>query len=524
MTAGPQRLWSRWRPVVEVGDPYLTSVFWGILAIFVGALCLSPVLPFGDYNYHLALGGILRRMLSPDSPEAHLYRSNLFSYNAGFQVTVAALSLVMPTPYAGLVVFAGSWIGFALVAIALARALGAPTERAFAIFPLLVAMPFGWGFINYCMGLVLQLYALVRVMQRSRKDAPLAYDALTALLVVLGLWSHLFSTAIGFMLSFVVLVVRTYDDRAPTLTSYLRTVREGLVFVPAIAIGVAMHLHHRQYASRYVDRYNDFYAAVKADQFIQLATNFFADNSDRKRLKYALCVLFAVAIFRARPGRKAAPYPALKAWLLISLVVLYLLMPEYWIQIAVLCQRIPMVLVLVLAVALPRAHRWAEKAGAAALAVIGLQCALAFLHLRREELPDLRDFKAVIDEAPRGRRLAIHVPHAQLAGQTWAWAGHLAPYYVAARRGIESSVSYAGIPSNPVHYRGAVPVLAPDGVAQGTQAYSPSAPYAKRFDLVLVRTLEADPAPKLWPARPGAVDVVAHHGHWWMFDARRYYE
>ncbi len=510
-----------WRPL-STGGPLLTAAFWATVAVFVVALWLSPVLTFGDYNYHLALASVLRRMASPGSAESQLYESNLFSYNSGFHALVAALSFVMPTPYAGLLVYTGFWVGFCLSVIALLRALKLPTERAFIVFPLFLSFPAAWGFVNNCVGLVIQLYVLARVIRRPRAGpVPLRYDVVTAILALLGLITHLFATAVVFLLVFVALLVRTTSDRTGLLAAYGRTLREGLAFIPSLLVTAAIFLHQRQFTSRYPDKLEDIYGGDKVKDFLTYTCDLYESGSDRLRLALALVLLLALLLLRAPP--RGDDQPTLRVWLLVTTVLVYLLMPGYAWRVAALFHRIPMVVVLFFAIALPRSSPVVEKVVGTGLAIVAVWCAIAFFQFRWSQRPDLRDFAQVIAEAPARRRITMHTEDPKLDGQRAAWGGQLSAYYVAARDGIESGVSYASIPSNPVHYRGEPPPVAPDTVAQGLAPYDPAAPYAPRFDLVLVRTSAGDPAPRMWGDRAGEVELVSHHGRWWLFDARRYF-
>ena len=153
---------------------------------------------------------------------------------------------------------------------------------------------------------------------------------------------------------------------------------------------------------------------------------------------------------------------------------------------------------------------------------------MAFFGLRSAQRPDLRDLLRVIDDAPPGRKLALDASQATpLERQQNSWAGHLAVYYVT-RKGAEAAVNYANKMSLPIRYKnGVFPPLADDALAQGALRYNPKEPYARRFDLVLVRTSSPsgpNPATTLWAGRPESIELLSHHGKWWLFDARRYFE
>src|SRR3990167_3651857 len=84
---------SRAAPWWDVGGLTFTATFWGSLLIVVAALFRARSLPLVDYPQHLALAGILRRMLDPAAPERALFETNLLSYNSAFHVMVAALNV-----------------------------------------------------------------------------------------------------------------------------------------------------------------------------------------------------------------------------------------------------------------------------------------------------------------------------------------------------------------------------------------------------------------------------------------------
>jgi hypothetical protein len=522
-----RHVWDRYQRGLEgrfyaVGGPFLTLAFWTILAVFLAALLQSPVLTMGDYNYHLALAGILRRMASPGSPERELYTTNLISYNASFQISVAALAFIMPVERAGQVIYGGFWVAFCLSTIALFRATKQPTSRAFVVFPLFLSVPAAWGFANYCVSMSLQLYLLARVIRRERTNVPASYDVVTSVFAVLGLLSHLFGAAIGYVLVFIALVVRTWTDRSTPLVSYTRTLREGLPFLPPLAVAAAIqhHQNHLPFEHRDPEFHADMYAFGKVEKFFDATCEFYSDRLDATRLRNTVIILVVCALFRA-PLRGRQP-SAVKGWLFGGALLLYLVMPAAEWRVAVLFQRIAPILVVCLAVAIPRAYSLVEKLASASLAVVGFQSAFAYYAVRRAQLPDLRNLERVVAEAPPGKRLAVHNTYTALEGQFNAWGGHLAPYYVA-KKGLESSVTYAGKPSSPLHYKNGIPPLAADALAQGVAPYSPSAPYARRFELVLVRSREENPGARIWGKRLGSVDLVSHHGDWWLYDVERYW-
>jgi hypothetical protein len=54
--------------------------------------------------------------------------------------------------------------------------------------------------------------------------------------------------------------------------------------------------------------------------------------------------------------------------------------------------------------------------------------------------------------------------------------------------------------------------------------YKSSLPFAKYFDLVLMKTTfddGKDPRASVWGSHASEVDVVLHHGKWWVFETKR---
>src|SRR3954454_5105329 len=73
----------------------LTLVYWATAFLFSLAFWVTPFPPLIDYPQHVAVGALLRRMMDPAAPERSLYDVNLITYNGGFHVLIAALSLLV---------------------------------------------------------------------------------------------------------------------------------------------------------------------------------------------------------------------------------------------------------------------------------------------------------------------------------------------------------------------------------------------------------------------------------------------
>jgi hypothetical protein len=79
--------------------------------------------------------------------------------------------------------------------------------------------------------------------------------------------------------------------------------------------------------------------------------------------------------------------------------------------------------------------------------------------------------------------------------------------------------------SLPVHYRKeTMPPDPPPNFEWQPYEYKPTAPYAKYFDVVLMKTTDddgVDPRASVWGKHASEVDVLVHHGRWWAFETKR---
>ena len=499
----------------SVGGPLLTTAFWAIFSMFVGALFLTPILPFGDYPYHLALASILRRLLTPGSPEHALYETNLLTYNSLFHIAVALLAFVIPVRWAGLVVAASFWLILSLATIALLRATRQPTSRAIGIFPAFVMMPFTWGFMNFCIGTAIQLYALARTIGRPRVGAKVSYDLVTAFVVILGVWSHLLGSAIVYALAFVALLVRMHADKDPLLVRFGRTIREGLPYLPALALVALIYWREEHGPVANGDEPDaDLFAIKKVMLFFSISCDFLSNRLDMLRVEIGAALLTVCAFFRAVRGKD--PYPTLRLWLLATAGAIYLIMPASVWATAILFHRLVLVVYVLFLVWVPLGIPLVEGLVAWSLAVLGLTAGLGFVYERRAMLPDAKDFEAVLKAAPPHRSITGDIRDSSLEGSLQPWGGHLVAFYVA-YGGLESSVNYADKMSLPVRYkRGFVALDAP---RSARSRYQPTYQYAKRFDLVLIRTAPGDGIPAMAKgAERGR--LVAHRGRYWLFDVK----
>ncbi|HEU4534471.1 MAG TPA: hypothetical protein VFS00_10150, partial [Polyangiaceae bacterium] len=156
-----------------------------------------------------------------------------------------------------------------------------------------------------------------------------------------------------------------------------------------------------------------------------------------------------------------------------------------------------------------------------AYVAVGLAAAGLFFQAMGAAADELADFDRVLDEAPAGRRVTGLV-FAPKTPSTHQWSLLHSPAYYVARKGGEVAFSFTRTMSLPVHYRPEkMPPALPFNFEWTPQAYRATAPYARYFDLVLMKTTyddNKDHRRSVWGDLADRVKVVAHRGKWWVFD------
>ena len=524
---------SRNAPWWDAGGVLLSCIFWGGLALFIASLWRTTILPFVDYPQHLALAGILRRMMSSGAPERALFETNLASYNSLFHIVVAGLNLVFPIHTAGKLGISAYVVLTGVATLTLLRATGRPRARAFLVMPVIMGYSIAWGFVNFGMGVAVQLLVLARVLERSVNPPdddsprwwrrPIGYDALTAALAILGAYTHLLATALIYMLMLVAIVVRVQTEKSPLGLRLGRAVRTGLPLLPAIAY--CAWVYKRQEAGYRNYEYasyegNDVFAMTKVKEFFTYATGFRTDGLDAKIASIGVGLLLLGALLRD-PDDHAAP--AL-GWLFVFSLLAYFVIPHVFWATNFVFERITFLVVITAVVWAPRALPKYEPSLRMMMVSIGLASAGCFWDAMGTVAKETADLKQILDEAPKGRRVTGLVWHPKLES-TQQWSMLHAPAYYVAQNGGEVAFSFTRTMSLPVHYRKeTMPPDPPPNFEWNPQDYSASADYAKYFDLVLMKTTnddDKDPRPSVWGLHWREVDTVAHHGRWWIFETKR---
>ena len=532
---------SRNAPWWDAGGTPFTLVFWGGIGIFIVSLWRTTILPFVDYPQHLALAGILRRMISSGAPERALFETNLASYNSLFHIVVAGLNLVFPIHTAGKIGIAAYVVLTGVAVLTLLRATGRPRARAFLVMPVIMGYSIAWGFVNFGMGVALQLLVLARVLERSVNPPdetstheqgnalpkwwrrPSGYDAITAGLAILGAYTHLLATALVYMLMLVAIIVRVQTEKAPLGVRLGRAVRVGLPLLPAIAY--CAWVYKRQEAGYRNYEYasyegNDVFAMTKVKEFFTYATGFRTDGLDAKIVAIGVGLLLIGALMRDTEDRGA---PVL-AWLFVVSLLSYFVIPHVFWATNFVFERITFLVVITAVVWAPRALPKYEPSLRMMMVSAGLASSACFWDSMGTVGRETADLQQILDEAPKGRRVTGLVWHPKLES-TLQWSMLHAPAYYVAQNGGEVAFSFTRTMSLPVHYRKeTMPPDPPPNFEWNPQDYAPGSEYAKYFDLVLMKTTnddDRDPRQSVWGLHWREVDIVAHRGRWWIFETKR---
>jgi hypothetical protein len=351
---------SRSAPWWDAGGPAMSAAFWGAVAVMIAALFRTQSLPFCDYPQHLALASTLRRMLTPGAPERALFETNVLSYNSLFHVVVAALNVVFPIDVAGKIVLAAYACLLGYGSLALLRATGRPRARVFLILPVFFGYSIIWGFVNFGLGAAIQLIVLARVLERTdpRHDVidehPIRRDLITAVIALLGAYTHLLASALVYMLMLVAIVVRTQTSREGWFLRVGRAFRIGAPLLVPVAYCVWVYrrqMHGYQNFEYAASEGNDSFALVKVKGFIDYAAGFRADGLDGKVLSVALGLLVIGALVRDPDDE---PHPALR-WLFVASGFAYLIISHVFWATNFVFERVSFVVVITAVLMAPRA-------------------------------------------------------------------------------------------------------------------------------------------------------------------------
>ncbi len=511
----------------------------GAVAVIAGSLFVPRLLPCVDYAQHLALADVARRLFSPGAPEHRLFELNWFTYYGLVHLLLAVLSLAVPIEVAGKLVLGGALALMAFSTHRLLRQLGRPPEYAALFVPVLFSFSVSWGFLNYVVALAVAFATIAEVAREVLAPRPASRAligaaslvcAMTHPLAMLVLW--VFAGALA-----AELAVRVVDGegaaRAPAAAR-----RAAGALAPTLLGGLwcaAVYFARTSAETRVADT-RDAVFWPKLLRFSVFATDLHADRTDADILYAGLEVMAAIVVAgaagavvrRLRAGTpRMDPRPGVLVLPFAVMLACYLAMPMVFMGSQLMFPRLVPALVLAALLALPRVpFAWLEPvAGAACLGVAWWSALNLSAHLKSYG-DETGDASRLIDAMPPGRRASALV-YRDFTDSFWRGGLlHLAAYYAARKHG-DWAYAFARYDYMPVRYRpGRAPPWPEHGWEFTPDDYDPRSPYARAYDLVLVKTPEtADPPwdeaavrARVFKGDASAPRTLAHYGLYWGFD------
>ena len=542
---------ARWRDHLTLDSPPLTRLYWAGVALVIGGLFVTRLLPCVDYPQHLALSDVARRLLDPNAPEQAQYQLNYFTYNGLFHVVVARLSEVVPIEVAGRLVVAASLAGMAGAVVALVRTLRRPPVHAALFTPILFSFSLGWGFVNYVLATTIAAWALVFVVRAVVRPSLANLGALAAL-GLLCAFAHVLATlilcasagALGLELSW-----RVTPPSPARLARSARALRRCALALLPLAVGCAycVAVYRRQYdwdPNMYRDPTMEGASAPfwqKVAFFGAFATDLFHDATDQVVLLVTVVVM-AGSAWLAWRGRTAgadrldapagagdadrSPPPIVLPFAV--LIVAYFVTPMVLVGTHLIFPRLAQWAVLGAVLATPRfpgalaerARVWIPRLGLLAGANTLLHCALFGW--------ETSDASATLDDLPPGGAATAVIWEPSTYAFRNGALTHLAAYYAARKHG-RWAFAFARYLSVPVRFKpGGQPAWPAVGWEFDAASYDPRCKYARAFPLVIVKApaqLPRDASGEsavralVFKQDAAAVTLLSHHGRYWAFDS-----
>jgi hypothetical protein len=521
-------------------SPRDTWLYWAGVALVVGALFATKLLPCVDYAQHLALSDVARRLADPAAPENAIYQLNLFTYNGLFHVAVARLSTLLPIELAGRLVFAGSLAAMAAALLALVRTLNRPPAHAALFMPILFSFSVGWGFANYVLATAIAAWTLVFVARTALRPTVLSVLAVS----VLGLacaFAHVLAMLIlcgGAAALGAEVALRAAGTRHPTsLPRWLSSaaVRAVLAAGPLL-LGClyCVQVYRTQYTwdpNMYRDPTMEGTAPPlweKVVWFGAFATDLYSDATDQVVLWGAIVAMGASAYFAwKRRDRAPREYPPPIVAPFVVLAVAYFATPMVLVGTHLIFPRLAQWMVLGAVLAMPRfpahleerARRWMLRLGVAAGVNTVLHC-LIFSW-------ETNDASRLIDDLPAGLSATAVIWEPSTFAFRNGTLTHLAAYYGARKHG-QWAFAFARYLSVPVRFKEHTqPAWPAQGWEFDGEKYDPRCKYARAFPLVIVRApgdLPTDDSGErrirelVFTRDARVVKLLSHHGRFWAFD------
>jgi hypothetical protein len=502
----------------------LTAAFWGAILAFTVAFWVTPYLPLIDYHQHVAIAAILQRMFAGGEERA-LYDINLITYNGGFHVMTALLAYVMPAEHAGRLVMSAYPFLFGSAVLGLCRAAHRPRWYALLALPVVYSRGMAWGFANWNLTFPVALLGVGYFLRYARGER----HTLVKLLAISVFCAY------GHVLAMLCLcagigVVQLSRLRAlgPTWGArWMRLLQSPLPVMPGVVWCVFVYRYQTRasfsnWAEASFEGLDDPLWFKLRHVFDMSAGNLW-DMSDTILVALAMGValILSVAGSPEPPSSSAEDNDDARAlrWLAVFFTLCYFVIPKVFIATWFIYERFPPLAIACIVAALPLRlfpHRDELRASAAGFAIAAsLNTVRAFA-----TMGDQADASAIIDAIPAGRKL-ITVTHdattERISREVYV---HLPALYQARRVG-EIAYTFTKFESMPVHYKpGKAPPTVQPGFEWDGMKYDVDAPWARAYDITLVRTGqgEVDPAPVVFRDERFKVRLLARRGRFFLYD------
>jgi len=503
--------------------PWLTGVFWASVGMLALAFLACPYPPMIDYPQHVAMGSLLHDLWAGEPYAQALYRTTLFTYNAGIETSIGLLSFLMSPELAGRVVLAAHAVVFALAALALCDYSKRPRWYALLAIPFVYNHITGWGFSNFVVALPVAVILSVMWMRIVDGDRARWRVALTVLLSMLVAYTHVLVMLSACVIVAVVSLEVMLRGGGETFTQRVRRmVLPAISLIPAVGYSTGAWYWARATSTTVWEHSwaegQDDPLWSKIRHILYNATGNFTDGLDQ----YAVAAAFGLGLILWL-GRAEEKSDARMRRLALVFFGLYAVIPKVFIATFHIYQRFLPLAALFAIAAIPVVRaRWSRGVSIAAVA-IALLTAGNVLH-RFVTIPEVDDAMAIIDDAPPGRRLVgVKYDVKTSTFNREIWVHHPALYQVR-KKGV-LAYSFLRNESVPVHYLpGKEPPRPPGGFEWNGQLYDVYADYARSFDLVLVRTWTSpsgrvvDPASFLFKGLREDVKLLSHRGRFYLYD------
>ncbi len=531
---------ARFEDWLGLGSRRATLFYWGGVALVVGSLFVTRLLPCVDYPQHLALSDVARRLLDPLAPERAEYETNFFTYNGLFHLLAAWLSGALPIEWAGRLIVAASLVALAGAVVALVRILRRPPAHAALFTPILFSFALGWGFVNYVLATAIAAWTLVLVARASVRPTV----SVMAAIAVLGL-----ACAFAHVLAMLILCAvasalalelgwRTARSDVPPWSRALRALLRAATAALPLIIGCiyCVEVYRRQYPwdpGMYRDPTIEGSAPPlwqKVVFFSAFATDLFGDATDQVILWVTLGVMgwsARAAWKEVRSGARTEEKPPPIVTPFAVLTLAYFATPMVLLGTHLIFPRLAQWAVLGAVLAMPRfplavqarAQDYILRLSLVAGANVMAHCLLFNW--------ETRDASAMIDDLPAGRSATAVIWDPDTLAFRNGTLTHLAAYYAARKHG-QWAFAFARYLSVPVRFKAnSQPAWPSRGWEFSAEDYDPRCKYARAFPLVLVRapvelSREASGEPTIrrlvFKQDATSVRLLSHHGRFWAFE------